>query len=150
VAVSLRLVDAQLRKATRRCEVAYGERLPRVRGNAQRIEQVIVNLVLNACQALPDPERGLRVATWLDRARDAVVVAVEDEGVGIPPEDLPRITDPFFTTKRDRGGTGLGLSVSSGIVQEHGGTLEFRPREGGGTTVLLALPALTRAAAEVA
>lgn len=144
VAVSLRLVDAPVRKATRRCDVVYGEGLPRVRGNAQRIEQVIVNLVLNACQALPDPERAIRISTAHDPARGAVLVTVEDEGVGIPPEDLPRITDPFFTTKRDRGGTGLGLSVSSGIVKEHGGTLEFRPRVGGGTTVVLSLPALAQ------
>jgi polar amino acid transport system substrate-binding protein len=149
VAVSLRLVDAQLRKATRRLEVACADALPPVKGNAQRIEQVIVNLVLNACQALPDPARAVRISTSHDAARGLVLVAVEDEGTGIPPEDLPRITDPFFTTKRDRGGTGLGLSVSTGIVKEHGGRLDFRPRPGGGTIVILSLPALS-AAAEVA
>jgi polar amino acid transport system substrate-binding protein len=60
--------------------------------------------------------------------------------VGIPPEHLGRITDPFFTTKRETGGTGLGLSVSAAIVEEHGGKLEFRPGPGRGTTVTLTLP----------
>ena len=65
---------------------------------------------------------------------------LRDEGSGISPENLARLTDPFFTTKRDMGGTGLGLSVSAGIVKEHGGTLEFDSPPGGGTTVTLALP----------
>jgi signal transduction histidine kinase len=117
-----------------------GQGLPGVRGNAQRIEQVIVNLVLNACQALPDPSRAIRASTRFDPDRSAVLFAVEDEGIGIPPENLPRLTDPFFTTKRDSGGTGLGLSVSASIVKEHGGTLEFRSEPGQGATVTLALP----------
>jgi len=144
VQAAIRLVDNSIKKATRRFTLSCGERLPRVRGNGQRIEQVIVNLVLNACQALPDPSRGIRVSTEVEGER--VLLTVEDEGVGIPPENLPRLTDPFFTTKRDSGGTGLGLSVSSGIVKEHGGTLEFRSTPGSGTTVRLALPAAEGAA----
>lgn len=145
VRAALRLVDNPIRKATHRFELACAEPLPRVSGNAQRIEQVIVNLVLNACQALPGPERGVRVATRHDAARGLVVLEVRDEGVGIPPEHLSRLTDPFFTTKRDSGGTGLGLSVSSGIVKEHGGALAFASAPGEGTTVTLSLPALQEA-----
>jgi polar amino acid transport system substrate-binding protein len=141
VRASVRLVDNSLRKATAHFELACTDGLPRVRGNAQRIEQVVVNLILNACQALPDPGRAIRVATRHDLERGAVVLEVQDEGVGIRPEDLPRLTDPFFTTKRDSGGTGLGLSVSAGIVKEHGGSLEFRSVPGAGTTVVLTLPA---------
>jgi len=66
---------------------------------------------------------------------------VEDEGVGIAAENLPKILDPFFTTKREEGGTGLGLAVSWGIVQAHRGQLAFLPREGGGTRAILRLPA---------
>ncbi len=139
---ALRLVDNSIRKTTRRLEVAYAEGLPKVRGNAQRIEQVIVNLVLNACQALPDPGRGIRVSTRHEAERGDVLFTVEDEGVGIPPENLSRLTDPFFTTKRESGGTGLGLSVSAGIVKEHGGSLEFRSEPGRGTTAVLSLPAI--------
>jgi signal transduction histidine kinase len=140
VRASARLLDARLRKATRRFELALGGDLPRVRGNAQRIEQVIVNLLLNACEALPDPARAIRVRTEHDRAAGVARVTVEDEGSGIRPEHLPRVTDPFFTTKRDQGGTGLGLSVSAAIVKEHGGMLEFRQPPAGGTAVVLTLP----------
>jgi polar amino acid transport system substrate-binding protein len=142
VRAALRLVKDPVQRATRRLEVSFAEPLPSVRGNAQRVEQVVVNLVLNACQALPDPSRAVRVTTRHEDARDRVVLEVSDEGVGIPPEHLPRLTDPFFTTKRDVGGTGLGLAVSSGIVKEHGGALEFRSVPGEGTTVVLSLPVL--------
>jgi polar amino acid transport system substrate-binding protein len=71
-------------------------------------------------------------------------VRVADEGVGIAPEHLARLADPFFTTKRQSGGTGLGLSVSEGIVKEHGGRLEFASRVGAGTIVTLTLPAAPR------
>jgi len=144
---AVRLVDASIRRATRRFEAILSEGLPQVRGNPQRLEQVIVNLLLNACQALPDPDRQVALATRLDEARGAVVLEVRDEGRGIDPEHLPRLTEPFFTTKRETGGTGLGLSVSAGIVKEHGGSLEFDSRPGVGTRVTLALPALRRDAA---
>jgi signal transduction histidine kinase len=141
--VAVRLLDNSIRKATRRFTLELAQDLPRVRGNPQRIEQVIVNLLLNACQALPDPGRSVRLATRHDAARDEVVVEVTDEGVGIPPEDLPRLTDPFFTTKREVGGTGLGLSISATIVKEHGGTLQFRSTVGAGTTASFALRAIS-------
>jgi polar amino acid transport system substrate-binding protein len=142
VRAAARLVDPSIQKATHRFELSLAPDLPRVRGNAQRIEQVVVNLILNACQALPDPRQPVRVSTRLAPGGAAVQLVVEDEGVGIPADHLPRLTDPFFTTKRDSGGTGLGLSVSAGIVKEHGGTLEFRSSPGAGTTVVLTLPAL--------
>lgn len=141
---ALRLVEPTIRSATSRFETEYQGGLPRVLGNAQRIEQVIVNLVLNACQALPDRERGVTLSTRLDPESGTVQVTVEDEGTGIAQENLPYLMDPFFTTKRDAGGTGLGLSVSSGIVKEHGGALLFSSRPGAGTTVTLSLPAASR------
>ncbi|HET9554411.1 MAG TPA: transporter substrate-binding domain-containing protein [Anaeromyxobacteraceae bacterium] len=147
VAAALRLVDGTTRKATARLEVALAPGLPPARGSAQRIEQVVVNLVLNACQALPGPERGVAVATGWDAARGRLRLTVRDEGVGIPPEHLARLTEPFFTTKRDAGGTGLGLSVSAGIVEEHGGALEFASAPGQGTTVTVWLPAAAAAGA---
>jgi polar amino acid transport system substrate-binding protein len=116
--------------------------LPAIRGDAQRLEQVVVNLLLNACQALPDRERGIRVATFLDPGRSQVVLEVRDEGAGIAAEHLPHLTDPFFTTRREKGGTGLGLWICAAIVEEHGGTLSFRSRPGEGTVVALTLPLL--------
>lgn len=142
VRAAVRLLDARIRKATTRFELSLAGDLPPVRGNAQRIEQVLVNLILNACEALPDPGRAVRVRTEHDAAVGVVRLTVEDEGTGIPPPLLARVTDPFFTTKREQGGTGLGLSVSAGIVKEHGGTLVFRPAPGGGTAVVLSLPVL--------
>jgi polar amino acid transport system substrate-binding protein len=106
----------------------------------QRIEQVVVNLILNACQALPDKERAIQLSTSWDPERRQARVEVKDEGVGIPLENLPRVTEPFFTTKRNAGGTGLGLSVSAGIAREHGGSLEFESTPGQGTTARLVLP----------
>ncbi|HEY6837925.1 MAG TPA: ATP-binding protein, partial [Geobacteraceae bacterium] len=140
---AVRLVDATIRKSTTRFRAEYGEGLPEVWANAQRIEQVVVNLVLNACQALPDADHGITVTTRHDRARRCVLLEVRDEGVGIAPEDIPRLTDPFFTTKRESGGTWLGLSVSAGIMKEHGGSLDFQSTPGEGTTVIMTLPVKT-------
>lgn len=112
-----------------------------VRGNVAELEQVVSNLVLNALQATP--ERGLvRVATGTEeRAAGPVAVAVvEDNGEGIAPGDLPRIFDPFFTTKSVGEGTGLGLSVSYGIVRDHGGAIQVSSERGRGTRFTVELP----------
>lgn len=137
---SVRLVEPTIRKATTCFTAEYGPHLPPVRGNSQRIEQVLVNLILNACQALPDPSRCIQLATSHDPDSRTVSFRLRDEGSGISPEHLARLTDPFFTTKRDIGGTGLGLSVSAGIVKEHGGTLEFDSTPGVETIVTMTLP----------
>ncbi|MHB8121651.1 MAG: transporter substrate-binding domain-containing protein [Desulfuromonadaceae bacterium] len=137
---AVRLVEPSIRKATTRFSAEYEPNLPTIRGNTQRIEQVLVNLILNACQALPDSDRHIDLATSHDQHRGVVIFRLCDEGSGISPENLARLTDPFFTTKRDMGGTGLGLSVSAGIVKEHGGTLEFESNPGHGTIVTLTLP----------
>jgi signal transduction histidine kinase len=140
VQASVRLVDNSIRKATRRFTISCADGLPPFRGNAQRIEQVVVNLILNACQALPSPEQGITLSTALAPGGGELLCSVRDEGVGIPGEHLSHLTDPFFTTKRELGGTGLGLSVSAGIVKDHGGRLEFSSLTGAGTTATLVLP----------
>jgi polar amino acid transport system substrate-binding protein len=142
VQTALRLADPTIRKATNRLHVDYGEGIPPVRGNSQRIEQVVVNLILNACQALPNANSGISISTRYNRTTASVILVVRDEGVGIAPENLSRLTDPFFTTKRESGGTGLGLSVSDGIIKEHGGHLYFDSITGSGTTVTLAIPVI--------
>lgn len=144
VQAAVRLVDSSLRSSTTRFEAQYAPSLPPILGNAQRIEQVVVNLLLNACQALPDMERGIFLSTFHDQAAGTVVLTLADEGLGIAPEHLARLTDPFFTTKRESGGTGLGLSVSATIVNEHSGALTFESTPGTGTTVSLTLPIRTR------
>ncbi len=144
VQAAVRLVDSSIRSSTTRFEAQYAPSLPLIPGNAQRIEQVVVNLILNACQALPDTERGIRLTTSYDQAARSVVLTLVDEGLGIAPEHIPRLTDPFFTTKRESGGTGLGLSVSATIVKEHDGSLTFESAPGNGTTVTLTLPVTAR------
>ena len=144
VKAAVRLVDSSLRSSTKRFEVGYAPSLPAVLGNAQRIEQVVINLILNACQALPDTEHGISLRTCHDEAAGAVVLTVTDEGTGISPEHLSHLADPFFTTKRESGGTGLGLSVSATIIKEHNGSLEFASTPGVGTTVTLTFPVAAR------
>lgn len=141
---AVRLVDNSIRKATNRFSLSYAVSVPPVLGNAQRIEQVLINLVLNACQALDGPDRGIFLSTRYDQGTSRVAVIVRDQGCGISVDHLPHLTDPFFTTKRESGGTGLGLSVSATIVQQHGGTLDFDSTPGEGTTVTLALPVTER------
>lgn len=144
VQAAVRLVDSSLRSSTNRFEARYALSLPPILGNAQRIEQVVVNLILNACQALPGIERGIFLTTFHDQSAGTVVLKLADEGLGIAPEHIPHLTDPFFTTRRESGGTGLGLSVSATIVKEHNGSLEFESTPGAGTTVTLTLPESAR------
>jgi signal transduction histidine kinase len=133
----LSLLEHQLRvsRVQVRRDVADGEVL--VRGIEYKLQQVFLNLFLNARDAMPTGG-WLSVSTRI-RGRDAIV-EVGDTGVGIPPEHLARIYDPFFTTKAEGRGTGLGLSVSYGIVQEHGGVLVCESAPGEGTKFRLMLP----------
>ena len=146
VKAALRLVDNSVKKATSALVIDLEQSLPMVKGNAQRIEQVVVNLILNACQALPDPARGITLTTRYQAERNEVLLQVRDEGVGIAKEHLSHIADPFFTTKRDSGGTGLGLSVSATIIKEHNGSMVFESVPDEGTTVRVALPAALKGA----
>ena len=141
VDASLRLLGKHIARATRdfRFEAAPG--IPLVAGNAHRLEQVVVNLVINACQALSSEDQAVRIQTGCDAGR--VFIRVRDEGRGIAPEDLANIRRPFFTTKRAEGGTGLGLAVSDRIAAEHGGELTFESTPGHGTTATLWLPRVT-------
>lgn len=115
----------------------FEEYLPEVDGDMNQLQQVLVNLCLNACEAMPDGG----TLTLKTLAQDGeVLVKIIDTGHGIKEEHLDRIFEPFFTTKPVGTGTGLGLSVSYGIIQEHGGTMEVESEEGKGTTFHMALP----------
>jgi two-component system NtrC family sensor kinase len=116
----------------------FAERLPPVNGDKNQLQQVFLNLCLNACEAMPD---GGTLLVGTSFAADRVVVEVTDTGCGIKKEHLDQIFEPFFTTKPVGKGTGLGLSVSYGIVRQHGGTLEVASDEGKGTTFTVSFPA---------
>jgi polar amino acid transport system substrate-binding protein len=96
--------------------------------------------VTNALEALPDRRRGVTVATAFDAAERRVMLEVRDEGVGIAPEHLGHLCDPFFTTKQESGGTGLGLAITSSLVRLHGGRLTFASEPGKGTCALVTFP----------
>jgi len=134
------LVSNLIKKSTRHFSAAYGKKLPPIEGNVQRIEQVMINLLVNSCQALPDENGAITVSTRYDKKKSRVIVEVKDQGCGMPPEVLERIKDPFFTTKRNSGGTGLGLSISDQIIQDHNGELIFDSNPGDGTTARICLP----------
>ena len=131
------LIEHQLSNVAIRAEFDFQEPLPPIKGNAGKLQQVFLNLFLNARDAMG---RGgaLSIRTWSDDA--SVYAEVRDTGQGIPPENLSRIYDPFFTTKGARKGTGLGLSVSYGIVREHGGEIEVESQPGAGTRFQLGFP----------
>ena len=136
----LSLLSNMIQNSTKRFFVRYGRNLPMIKGNSHRLEQVIINLIQNACQSLPDNEKAIRVSIYLDRETSNVVIKIKDEGTGIPADSLPQITDPFFTTKHQTGGIGLGLSISQRIVEEHSGKMIFTSEVGKGTQVEVLLP----------
>ena len=137
---ALRLLAHLIKKRTDHLHVDLAQGLPSVRGDAQHVEQVVVNLLTNALEALPDRQRRVTVTTAFDAAERRVAIEVCDEGVGIAPEHLERLCDPFFTTKQASGGTGLGLAITSSLVRVHGGRLTFTSEPGKGTCALVTLP----------
>ena len=138
--MAIGLVSNLIKKATSRFSVDYGGEIPTFQGNAQRIEQVIINLLVNACQSLPAPDRALTARTRYRSSDETLTITIADEGVGMTRDVLERIRDPFFTTKREAGGTGLGLAISDRIIEDHGGRIRFTSTPGKGTTVVLELP----------
>jgi signal transduction histidine kinase len=139
----LSLLEHQLKTAQIGIELDLAEDLPAINGNPGKLQQVFLNLLLNAKEAMPNGG-SLRVTT---AANGHVEARITDSGSGIAPEHMKRIYDPFFTTKTqpkpgDRRGTGLGLSVSYGIIQEHAGKIHVESAIGAGTTFQLEFPLL--------
>jgi signal transduction histidine kinase len=137
---SVNLANGMLKKATTQFSLNLADDLPLIPGNFQKLEQVFINLIQNACQALPDKSRGIHISSDYKQDMNDIVVTVKDEGVGIDNKVLDSITKPFFTTKRDQGGTGLGISISLQIIREHNGSMHFESELGKGTTVTVRLP----------
>jgi len=140
---TLSLLEHQFEKAGVHVETELAEPLPAIRGNAGKLQQVFLNLFLNARDAMSELSGGtLRVATYATGA--GVQVEIRDTGPGIARDHLDRIFDPFFTTKTARKGTGLGLSVTYGIVEEHGGSIVADSRPGEGAVFRLEFPAVRK------
>ena len=140
---TLSLIEHQLQKSGIEVLLDLQDGLPGVKGNSGKLQQIFLNLFLNARDAMEgggsagNPAR-LSIKTW--NADGFARIDVSDNGQGIAPEHLERIYDPFFTTKGARKGTGLGLSVTYGIVREHGGTIEVESRLAAGSRFHLELP----------
>ncbi|MGD0497750.1 MAG: ATP-binding protein [Bryobacteraceae bacterium] len=134
---ALSLVEHQILKTGIQVKAILEPNLPPVHGNAGKLQQVFLNLFLNARDAMPSGGT-LEVRTWAEDS--GVKVEVADTGRGIAPEHLHRIYDPFFTTKAALKGTGLGLSVTYGIIQEHGGSIGVANRRAGGAVFRIELP----------
>jgi two-component system, NtrC family, sensor kinase len=115
------------------------ETLPAIRGDSAHIEQVILSLVMNAIEAMPH-EGNLRILTRSDPEKGNIAVSVEDDGMGIAPEVLSRLFDPFVTTKEEGQGTGLGLAISRSITDRHNGRIDVQSEVGRGTTFVVTLP----------
>jgi signal transduction histidine kinase len=125
-----------------RLEVRRGENIPRISADANQLKQVLLNLVHNALQAMPaGGDLQIAISQKPRDGRDWVVIDVADNGIGIDPKDIDRIFEPFFTTRGRHGGTGLGLSVTYGIVSDHGGTIEVESKPGEGARFSVWLPA---------
>ncbi len=139
---TLALLEHQLRKAGVEVTTDLCPGLESIRGNQGKLQQVFLNLFLNARDAM-EPRGMLRVVTR--RSDKGVEVDVSDTGHGIAPEHMGRIYDPFFTTKGVKKGTGLGLSVTYGIIQEHGGAIEAVSKQGEGTCFHLEFPVVRKA-----
>jgi PAS domain S-box-containing protein len=135
---TLQLLEPQLRRSQIEIVRRYEEDAPEAYGNAGKLQQVFTNLILNARDAIPD---GGRIVVATGTAEDGSLVAeISDTGIGIAPENVAKIYDPFFTTKGVGQGTGLGLAVSYGIVQEHAGRISVESMPGHGTTFRITLP----------
>lgn len=134
---TLNLLSNEITLNNIKLDLILGDNLPRVMGNGHNLQQVFLNLFLNAIQAMPD-KGTLGVRSFVDNS--AVRIEVSDTGVGIPAEHLDAIFDPFFTTKEVGKGTGLGLSVSYGIIRKHHGNVTVSSEVGKGTMFSIVLP----------
>src|SRR5262249_35254271 len=147
---TMELLAGQFSSAKVRTRLERAEGLPRVAGDADRLQQVMINLLLNAVQAMPEGGALVVETHVVNRARPGLEggaeqsfasFSVKDTGIGIPTDSRDKIFDPFYTTKDGQGGTGLGLAVCSGIVKEHDGWIDVEDGEAGGSVFRVYLPA---------
>jgi PAS domain S-box-containing protein len=133
-----------IKKATNAFMVDLDGQAPYICGSEQQVEQVIINLITNACQALRSPDEQITIETGYDRAANKVIIRVRDQGAGIDPEVLTHLFDPFFTTRRSSGGTGIGLSISYAIIKKHRGDITMESVVGQGACATVSFPGATR------
>lgn len=138
VEVAVSITNNFISKSTNNFNVSYSKGFPLVFGSLNRLEQVVINLINNACQSLRNKDEAIKIRTYEENNK--AIIEIIDEGEGIDEKDLKHIFDPFYTTKREKGGTGLGLSISYNIVKNHGGEFKIESTKGSGTKAKIYLP----------
>ena len=136
---TVKLVEHKLDLGNIVPHLELGDDLPQLRGDSGQIEQLLLAIIMNAIEAMPR-EGNLHIVTVANAEADAIVIRIEDDGVGIAPDILPRLFEPFTTTKEEGKGVGLGLAISHAIVDRHGGTIVVQSEVGKGTTFTITLP----------
>ncbi|HEY5610099.1 MAG TPA: ATP-binding protein, partial [Thermoanaerobaculia bacterium] len=134
----IQLVDHKVELGNVTLRLELDEELPLLRGDSGQIEQLLLALIMNAIEAMPQGGN-LRVATSTDAAAENVTMIVEDDGIGIPQSILPQLFEPFVTTKEEKG-VGLGLAISRRIVERHHGEIGVQSEAGRGTKFTITIP----------
>lgn len=138
---SISLIGSHVKKSVKTLEINKGTDIPSVNAHIQKLEQVLINLVMNSIQSFNNKkESRITITSRFLPNINTVLLEVEDNGCGISQEVLPKLFEPFFTTRRESGGTGLGLSISYEIIKEHKGLISVLSKEGAGTKVSLLIP----------
>jgi signal transduction histidine kinase len=141
---ALRLAQTTLRKSGVKLELQLTENLPLIEGNLQSIEQIVLNIIINAIQSIDHDHGNVQITTGFQIKDGRIYIRIRDNGCGISPKISDKIFLPFVTDKHADGGTGLGLSVTYSLVKAHDGEISFESREGEGTTFSINLPTLLR------
>lgn len=145
VQTALELRAYELKTSNIEVEVELTEDLPEVMADFHQMEQVFLNIILNAEQAMTETQNGGKLTIKTQRLKNAIRISFSDNGPGIPEENIDKIFDPFFTTRENKAGTGLGLSICHGIVQEHSGKIYARSKPGKGVAFFIEIPLKNRA-----
>jgi len=141
VTEAVALMRSEIDRHTGNCSVRCSKGLPRIRGSSQKLEQVVINLVMNALQSLTGRDKAVTIEVIGDAGKSEILLVVSDEGEGMSEAVMTSIMEPFFSTKLEKGGTGLGLYISNSIIREHRGTISFESTPRLGTKVTVRLPA---------
>jgi signal transduction histidine kinase len=140
---SIRLVENQIKRHSK-INLNLEPDIPESQGSIQKLEQVIVNLLLNASESIESDNGNISIQTNFNDSTKIIIIKIADNGEGISEDTIKSIFDPFFTTKREKGGTGLGLSIAYGIIEEHKGEIKVESKSGIGTTFTISIPIINK------
>ncbi len=143
VTTAVRLIETTLKKSNIFLELELAKKTPVIEGNLQSIEQIIMNIAINATQAINHDHGKITISTRLQKKTGRAVISISDNGRGVDPVIADKIFDPFVTSRQAEGGTGLGLSITFNLIEANGGKITFLSKEGEGTIFTVTFPAIT-------